>query len=278
MPDGCKRISGSRHVIENQFYSFHYSQVPGFDKLYELSRQHSYAPTTVDPLCFKKLTPDDPLFARRESLEQPPDEATILEKEFQLSLSNKKASQRRLSEDEAGRASRDVEASEHRKVLNSLRRDTVAESLGDGRELNRREVKHRVASGYVKLDERRSRLASLIEGVDDFFGQHCHCQGDYWYPRGGFRDWHTNKFDAPGWRLYIIDTDVPQQSFFRLKHPRTNEIITVWDEPGTFNFFLIDPRRLLWHCIGAPNADRWSKGFVIPDTWLDSVVSKIAGR
>lgn len=104
-------------------------------------------------------------------------------------------------------------------------------------------------------------MRDLIQAVSEFFGVHCHCQGDYCYPKGGFRDWHTNKYDTPGWRLYIIDVDVPRQSYFRVKHPQTNEIITVWDEPGTFNFFRIDPNRLLWHSIRALDANRWSKGF-----------------
>ena len=118
-------------------------------------------------------------------------------------------------------------------------------------------------------------MPELIAEVSGYFGASCRCQGDYWYPRGGFRDWHTNKYDTSGWRLYIIDVDAPAESYFRIKHPRTNEIVTLWDQPGTFNFFLIDPNRLLWHCIAAEGCNRWSKGFVIPDTWLDTVVAKL---
>ena len=31
-------------VVPNQLYSFHYSQVPGFERIYETARRHSYAP------------------------------------------------------------------------------------------------------------------------------------------------------------------------------------------------------------------------------------------
>jgi hypothetical protein len=76
--------------------------------------------------------------------------------------------------------------------------------------------------------------------------------------------------------VYIVDVDAPAQSCFRIKDLSTKEIVTLWDQPGTFDFFLIDPSPLLWHCIGAQQANRWSKGFLVPDTWLDTVVAGLS--
>lgn len=255
-------------VVPNQLYSFHYSQVPGFERIYELARRHSYAPVNFDELHFENLPPEHRLVARRQTLGDLPNEAAILQQELELS---------RSKGDQSTTDPRpEVESPQNRLVLESLAPHKPAEqSPPRDRELPRAQLKHRVASGYVKLDERKERLAELSAEASDFFAARCRCQGDYWYPRGGFRDWHTNKYDASGWRLYIVDVDAPAQSYFRIKDPTTNDIKTLWDQPGTFNFFLIDPARLLWHCIGAEQANRWSKGFVIPDTWLDSVVAKL---
>ncbi len=262
-------------VVPNQLYSFHYSQVPGFDRIYELARQHSYAPLGVDERHFENLAADHRLFTRRQTLDGLPDEAAILQQEFELSQSTGDRS--------ATRSAPDVETDELRPALASLAPHQppaaalLPEATAAGRsELLRADVPHRVASGYVKLDDRKTRLADLIAEVSNFFGVACRCQGDYWYPPGGFRDWHTNKFDKSGWRLYIVDVDLPARSYFRIKNPATGEIQTLWDQPGTLNFFLIDPNRLLWHCIGAQRANRWSKGFVIPDTWLDSVAGRLS--
>ena len=128
-------------------------------------------------------------------------------------------------------------------------------------------MEYEMRPGHVSFQNRRARMPDLIEAVAELIGEKCHLQGDYLYPRGGFRTWHTNKYDANGWRLYIIDVEEPRQSFFRIKHPRTGEIYTHWDKPGTFNFFCLDSDRLMWHCIRSYDTHRWSKGFVIPDSW-----------
>jgi hypothetical protein len=254
-------------VVPNQLYSFHYSQIPGFERIYELARQHSYGPVGFDESCFENLPTEEGLSVRRATLDHLPDEAAILQQEYELS--------QHKGDYSIAAPLRDVETPEIQHVLKQLQPHEPAEAQLREGGLLRRQLKHREASGYVKLDERKTRMAELIAHVSQFFGTTCRCQGDYWYPRGGFRDWHTNKYDASGWRLYIVDVDAPAQSYFRIKDPTTNEIVTLWDQPGTFNFFLIDPSRLLWHCIGARQANRWSKGFLIPDTWLDSVVSRL---
>lgn len=31
-------------------------------------------------------------------------------------------------------------------------------------------------------------------------------RGNFYYPPGGYREWHTNQYDAHGWRLYLVHT------------------------------------------------------------------------
>lgn len=260
-------------VVRNQLYSFHASQVPGFDRIFELARQHSCVPAGFDERHFEDLPAEHRLFARRLTLDHPPNEAVILQQEYELAATQK-------GDHSTASVARDVETEANRRALDALPplppgREPAKRKPPRDSELPRRVLKHRVASGYVKLDERKTRLQELTAEVSTFFGVSCRCQGDYWYPRGGFRDWHTNKYDASGWRLYIVDVDAPEQSYFRVKNPTTGKLETLWDRPGTFNFFRIDPENVLWHCIGAPHANRWSKGFVVPETWLDRVAARL---
>ena len=198
-------------VVPNQLYSFHYSQVPGFDRIYELARQHSYAPAEVDDEQHLKMTPDHRLFSRRATLHSLPEEEAILQRELELSKSE--------GDESFARPLREVETPEQRQLLNGIApvsesADAPSASSGMQQETRRAEVPHRHGSGYVKLDERKSRLKELTQEVSRFFDSDCRCQGDYWYPRGGFRDWHTNKYDKSGWRLYIVDSDAAGESYF----------------------------------------------------------------
>ncbi len=254
-------------VVPNQLYSFHFSQVPGFEQIYATARRHSYAPAGFDARYFADLPDGHRLVSRRRSLDRLPDEATILQQEYELAQSTGDRSRSGVVFE--------IQTAAHQASLETLQPPQLAASETPTK-LARRDLSYRLGSGYVKLDDRKARMADLIAAVSEFFGTPCRCQGDYWYPPGGFRDWHTNKYDATGWRLYIVDVDLPARSYFRIKNPRTQQIETLWDQPGTLNFFHINPDHLLWHCIGVGQANRWSKGFVIPDSWLDTVAARLA--
>jgi hypothetical protein len=233
--------------MENRLYSVHFSQVAGLDRLYHLARQHSYILRDIDELQFTRLPPSSPLYAQRAALDSAPEEAAMLEEERYSALSKRNA---------------------------RPQQEGLVSTHGDTRSSTPMRVTYRISAGHVAFEDRETRLAGLIRAVSDYFGAACPCRGDYWYPRGGFRAWHTNKYDPPGWRLYIVDVDVGRRSFFRVKNPDSSEFYTLWDQPGTFNFFLIDPLRVLWHCIRSFDANRWSKGFLVPHNWLDTVLSQ----
>lgn len=72
-------------VVPNQLCSFHYSQVPGFQRIFELSRQHSYGPEGVDESLFANLPAEDRLSVRLETLDHFPNEEEILKQEPELS-------------------------------------------------------------------------------------------------------------------------------------------------------------------------------------------------
>ena len=129
-------------VVPNQLYSFHYSQVPGFHEVYELARQHSYAPVGFDERSYLNLPPEHRLSKGRATLDNLPNEEAILLHEHELSQSKR-------DQVTIGSTS-DVETVHNRQVLEGLtpynRDEQIVPSNG---KLPRRETRYRIGSGYT---------------------------------------------------------------------------------------------------------------------------------
>jgi len=39
-------------------------------------------------------------------------------------------------------------------------------------------------------------------------------RGMYWYPPGGFTEWHTDGHHVEGWRVYFTEVDIEKESYF----------------------------------------------------------------
>ena len=91
-------------------------------------------------------------------------------------------------------------------------------------------------------------------------------RGNFYYPNGGYREWHTNQFDPHGWRLYFVHTNGgPDCAYFHYIDPVTNERITKSDRDGCMRLFYVgNGRNTLWHAVTS-NGDRWSLGFILSD-------------
>jgi len=129
-------------------------------------------------------------------------------------------------------------------------------------------------NGVVKIGpgmdrEPRKQLKQLLA---EFFGQPILESGNYLYPPGGFKEWHTNMASVPGWRMYIVNKSTEGKSFFRYVDPHSMTLQTVWDETGQINIFRLAPDYPFWHAVASIDAYRWSKGFVIPDNWRDRLI------
>ena len=85
--------------------------------------------------------------------------------------------------------------------------------------------------------------------------------GHFWYPPGGYMEWHTNSRN-PGWRFYITYVDKPGKSFFRYRDPISGEIITIYDKQWNFRLFKVSLDKLLWHAVYS-NTHRFSIGYTI---------------
>lgn len=222
--------------VPGYFYTFSASELPEFREIAELSRRSCAVPDGMRVNALIGLPEDDPIVMLRRELDAVPEIGAFTEREI------------------AEKSMEGVpEAILARDRQSGITVDTVTRS--------------QVFPARVEL-----RLFNdLIRVVSDYFGTLCDPRGNYYYPPGGFRTWHTNQFDAPGWRMYLVDVEQDEQSYFRYLHPKTGELVTVWDKKGRVNFFRIDPEVHFWHCIGSLSTNRWSKGFVVPESWRERV-------
>lgn len=87
-------------------------------------------------------------------------------------------------------------------------------------------------------------------------------RGIFWYPNGGYREWHTNHpydgaIESAGWRIYLVDTE-GKSSFNYLD--ANGALHKVFDKPLYANIFYLPPVELFWHCV-ASKGNRFSCGF-----------------
>lgn len=214
--------------IPGLFYSFPATALPDFSSIAELSRAACVVPAALQGRSFTELPDSDPVAQLRRELELVPDFPAFEARE-------------------AAEASHKYGRVDLRPAVDSIA--PAANSV--------------VFPGGASS----THLNDLIGAVMTRFGTFCQLQGAFYYPPGGFRTWHTNRYDVPGWRMYLVDVDQSARSYFRFVRPSDGRLVTVWDQPGTVNFFRIDPAAPLWHCIGNVGTRRWSKGFVVPADW-----------
>lgn len=101
--------------------------------------------------------------------------------------------------------------------------------------------------------------------------------GNFYYPPGGFREWHTNKDDEPGWRVYYVRVTEPNKSWFNYVDPITNTMYSVVDRDGYFNLFDLNSEDgLLWHSVYS-DTHRFSLGLHITDEMAQTMISRLKG-
>ena len=130
----------------------------------------------------------------------------------------------------------------YQKIERLGQEEYYSEPLGEGWFLNRGKI------SYPKL-----AWLSLFEQ-----------RGVFWYPNGGFREWHSNypyntKTDVSGWRIYLVDVEEEGKSGFQALSP-TGQLVHYPDRKGYANVFWLPRERFFWHAIFS-KTDRFSCGF-----------------
>jgi hypothetical protein len=101
-------------------------------------------------------------------------------------------------------------------------------------------------------------------------------KGLFYYPPGGFREWHTNMFDDTSWRMYYINATEDGKSWFRYVPPGTNKTVVVPDKSGYFNMFRLRSKKdeIIWHSVYS-DTHRFSVGFKIPPALAYKIILRM---
>jgi hypothetical protein len=86
-------------------------------------------------------------------------------------------------------------------------------------------------------------------------------RGNFFYPPGGFREWHTNSIN-PGWRAYCVFSDESSPSSFNYINPASGSLSIVDDKSDHVNLFRVatSDHDSLWHSVQS-RTWRLSMGF-----------------
>jgi cbb3-type cytochrome oxidase subunit 3 len=111
-----------------------------------------------------------------------------------------------------------------------------------------------------KLDN--SKYEGIRVLLSQIFNSPVTIRGIFYYPPGGYREWHSNRYDPPGTRLYLIGKGDGESAFY-YHHKYT--VHKVMDNDGTVNIFKVSDTVPFYHSVQSDTADRWSLGFLVED-------------
>lgn len=129
----------------------------------------------------------------------------------------------------------------------------------------------------LKNTENNIVMNSIRQDMELIFNNEVELRGYFYYPKGGYRIWHTNRNETPGWRLYLVGS--VGDSYFCHVDRKNKQMVRTLDTNNSINVFKIenDEDNLLYHSVFS-NDDRWSLGFLTDEnaviTLLNSYISK----
>lgn len=156
-------------------------------------------------------------------------------------------------------------------------------------EIDRYEYEHRMKSSIKENDNtwtrcfgkytiwsttvyREMRFVLLKYYIRHIIGGNIHIRGIFYYPPGGFREWHSNKYDPPGYRLYLVHS-LGDSKFQYID--KNKEMISIPDGDIVLNIFKVGTGDdTLYHNV-VSNTDRWSIGFLCDDANVDAFLENI---
>lgn len=100
--------------------------------------------------------------------------------------------------------------------------------------------------------------------------------GQFFYPPGGFRTWHTNVWDGLGFRGYIVHVDRDNRSALNVM--KGDRMITCPDKARIFRLFEITGgHKPTWHSV-VSDCHRYSLGVKIPDNIAHETLMPLANK
>ena len=107
--------------------------------------------------------------------------------------------------------------------------------------------------------------------------------GSFYYPPGGYREWHTNANNRSCWTMYYVRVSEEGKSWFHYVNPTTDELVQVPDRDGYFHLFSLadydevkSGRRpeFFWHNV-VSDTHRRSLGLKVSQEMLDEILKRI---
>jgi hypothetical protein len=134
-------------------------------------------------------------------------------------------------------------------------------------ETNLRDYTGNGSSRLVLTDNKKYQLSDGKYRIHSSF-KNSNNTGFFYYPPGGFKEWHTNRNSGhvPNWRIYLIFLTSPDtESYFSYINPKTKKFHRMRDKHMHFNVFYLNnnPNRLLWHSVKCIKGGRISIGLNI---------------
>ena len=132
--------------------------------------------------------------------------------------------------------------------------------------------------GRMTYDHSKVQATELAATVREVFGDEGRLSGFFYYPPGGFKEWHTD-FEDPQidaatrhWRIYMLRTTKDAKSWFQYVDAK-GRIRKVIDRNGYLNLFSLTESPPLWHSVYS-NTHRWSVGIKLPPHVIERLVGQ----
>lgn len=131
--------------------------------------------------------------------------------------------------------------------------------------------------GRLTYDHDKAQQTPLAQRIKAIFGEQGRLSGFFYYPPGGFKEWHTD-FEDPQpdsdkhWRVYLLNTTRDGKSWFQYLD-RTGRIRKVPDRNGYLNLFSLTESPPLWHAVYS-NTHRWSVGIKLATEVIEALIER----
>ncbi|MCP5150412.1 MAG: hypothetical protein H6983_17685 [Ectothiorhodospiraceae bacterium] len=130
--------------------------------------------------------------------------------------------------------------------------------------------------GRLSIDTSKVKRMPLYWKVKEVFGDDARMSGFFYYPPGGFKEWHTDFEDPQSdpekhWRVYMVKAEDDRKSWFQYVDPDTGKIKKVFDRDAHLNLFSLKEEPPLWHAVWS-DTQRWCLGIKLGEQAIQSLL------
>ncbi|MEM7407745.1 MAG: hypothetical protein AAF458_20815 [Pseudomonadota bacterium] len=131
--------------------------------------------------------------------------------------------------------------------------------------------------GRMSMHADLALSSPLARKIEEVFNGEARLSGYFYYPPGGFKEWHTDYEDPPEepekrWRVYMIKTTKDNKSWFQYFDTK-NRIRKIMDRNGYLNVFHLTETPPLWHAVYS-NTHRWCIGIKFEESVLETLLEE----